>query len=144
MKILIKIHFNICKGYQKCHNWGGEGGIFEHDCHHSIRFMIHLGPNWNNFVVQNPSMLRQINTISLEPKILCVLNGIPSYHNNDWYYVNLGSIRRKLVQVAQRNCPKYLLESFKCHPFIWSHQIVCEFSSVIKFIDNYISRMTWT
>ena len=111
---------------------------------HSIsfpEFIIQLGPNWDNFVIQNPSILGKTN-ISLELKMFCVLNGTHScYKNNWWYYMNLGSIWRKLFQVAQRNCPKYLLESFKCQ-FIWSHQIVCELSSVIKFIDTW--RMIWT
>ena len=74
-------------------------------------FIIHLGPNWDNFVVQNSSMLGKINIISLEPKTFCVLNGIHLFHKNNWYYMNLGSIRRKLVQVAQRNRRKCLLQS---------------------------------
>ena len=113
---------------------------------HSIRFpefIIHLCPNSDNFDVQNASVLGKINIISLERKMFCVLNGIHQYHQNNWYYINLGSIRRKLVQVAQRNCPKCLLESFNC-PFIWSNQIVCELTSVIKLIDRYVWRMIWT
>ena len=52
---------------------------------HSIRFpefIMHLGPNWDNFVVQNPSMLGKINIVSLESKIFCVMNGLHSYKNN--------------------------------------------------------------
>ena len=48
---------------------------------HSMRFLefiIHLGPNWNNFVVQNPSIFGKINMISLEPKMFCVVNGVQS------------------------------------------------------------------
>ena len=85
---------------------------------HSImfpEFIIHLVLNWDNFFVQNSSVLREINIVSLEPKMFCVLNGVHSYHKNNWYYTNLGSIRRKLVQVAQINCTKCLLESSVLH-----------------------------
>ena len=80
--------------------------------------------------------------ISLEPKMFCLLNGIHSHHKNYWYK-NLGSITRKLVQVAQRNCPKCLLESFK-GSFIWSYQIVSEFSLLIIHWWAIIWRMIWT
>ena len=99
---------------------------------HSIRFpefIIHLDLNWDNFIVQNPAMLGKINIISLEPKMFCELNGIHSYHKDNLYYMNLDSIRRKLVQVAQRNCPKRLLEC--------SVEVFDEICDLMNFIDPF-------